>query len=164
MNARTAFHLTGRHVLFMLLGFFAVMMTVNATFVWLSLSSWSGLSTEDAYRQGLNHNDTLAGSRRQQGLDWRLAYELRSENDGGAQLTVRLAGSEGPPPAVVRVRADLVRPTHEGNDFSLALTPRGDGVYSANFATPLKGQWDMVILAERRNGERYRLEDRIWIK
>ncbi|MDP6343656.1 MAG: FixH family protein, partial [Alphaproteobacteria bacterium] len=51
--------LTGRDVLWLLLGFFALIIVVNGIFVVLALNSFSGVSTENAYRQGLAYNQTL---------------------------------------------------------------------------------------------------------
>ncbi|MHA1599926.1 MAG: FixH family protein, partial [Alphaproteobacteria bacterium] len=45
--------LTGRHVLIMVLAFFGLVIAANVIFVVLAWQSWSGLSTDDAYRRGL---------------------------------------------------------------------------------------------------------------
>ena len=67
--------ITGRKVLWMLLGFFGVMMAVNGIFVYLALSSFSGLETVNAYVKGLDYNATLRRGAAQKALGWQVERE-----------------------------------------------------------------------------------------
>ena len=62
----------GRHVLMGLIAFFGVMLLANGIFVYFAVATFSGGDTSNAYRKGLNYNDTLAA----------------------AELQTRLAGAE----------------------------------------------------------------------
>ena len=48
--------LTGRHVLYMILGFFGVVLLANVVFVYLAMDTFTGLATEGAYVKGLSYN------------------------------------------------------------------------------------------------------------
>ncbi|MDP6704706.1 MAG: FixH family protein [Alphaproteobacteria bacterium] len=163
MTGSTAKELTGRHVLAMLVGFFAVILVANIVFVWLALDSWTGLDTENAYLRGLDYNRTLEQAAAQQRLGWRLDYEIVDEG-ANRRLTVRLSDRDGAPIAGLRVGAQLKRPTHDGHDLALTLEPRGGGVYGATFRPPLPGQWDLTVRAGRGEVPDFVLEDRIEIR
>ena len=62
--------ITGKHVLFILFGFFGVMLAVNGVFVHFATATFSGVSTEDAYRKGLHYNETIAAFQVQQATGW----------------------------------------------------------------------------------------------
>ena len=51
--------LTGAHVLAGLFAFFGVMLAANGVFVYVATTTFSGLSTDDAYRKGLSYNETI---------------------------------------------------------------------------------------------------------
>ena len=50
--------LRGVHVLLMVLGFFGVIFAANLVFVFVSLETFSGIETENAYEVGRNYNET----------------------------------------------------------------------------------------------------------
>ena len=56
----TPARITGRHVLFAMLAFFAVVIGVNATMITYAVGTFSGEEEADAYRKGLDYNQTLA--------------------------------------------------------------------------------------------------------
>ncbi len=157
MSARP---LTGRHVLALLLGFFAIVLLANVAFVWLALDSWTGLDTEQAYQKGLNYNRTIEAAAAQRRLGWRLDYSLAAA-DGDKELQVRLHDDKGLPLADRKITATLVRPTHAGHDLTLTLAATGPGRYQARFRPPLPGQWDLTIRVERTGGPPFLLEDRV---
>jgi nitrogen fixation protein FixH len=62
-----------------------------------------------------------------------------------------------------RVMAEVVRPTSEGHDFTVELSYQGQGRYTADFALPLPGQWDIRVVADHPQGD-YQEVKRVLIK
>lgn len=144
-----------------------VVIAVNGVLVYFALGSWTGISTDDAYRKGLAYNQALAAARAQDQRGWSatVAFE-RKEGDGAGhagRLVVAFTDRDGDPLEDLRVTAALLRPTHEGYDQHIALTQQGSGVYAEDVVLPLPGQWDARIEAHRRDDAfvtRHRLDVR----
>ncbi|MDP6563246.1 MAG: FixH family protein [Alphaproteobacteria bacterium] len=157
--------LTGRDVLWLLLGFFALIIVVNGIFVVLALNSFSGVSTENAYRQGLAYNQTLQAAARQKALGWsaRLMAEPRISG-GEAALTVRLADADGGPLDGLAVTGEMRRPAHDRADIALRFEALGKGQYRARVHPAEAGQWDLSVLATGAAETRFRWEKRLWLE
>ena len=156
--------ITGRHVLFALLAFFGVVITTNTVFVILALDSWTGVSTQDAYQRGLAYNEVLRAAATQRDLGWTGEVEFESLRDGRGRLEATFADRNGNPVEHLTVRGVVRRPTHEGHDREIALDRSGSGRYTADLTLPLRGQWDVRLHAQGRDGKRFVIEDRIWLK
>ncbi len=154
--------ISGRHVLYMMLGFFATVTAVNLVFVFFALSGFSGLDTEDAYQKGLAYNETLQAADAQRALGWSAALEGRLTEGGPAPLRLSYRDAAGRPLDGMTVRAEIRRPVKEGHDFVADLLPLGPGIYGADVAVALKGQWDIRVTATDRAGQRHILEQRLW--
>jgi nitrogen fixation protein FixH len=161
MHVRT---LTGRHVLYWILGFFAVVLAANGTFVYLALSTWTGLSTENAYQRGIDYNDVLDTAARQRALGWTGALSFAPAGDGRVRLSLAVTDRRGMPVDNLEVAADIRRPTNEDFDQAAVLAPGGAGVYEAELELPLRGQWDVRAIGEAQDGRRFEIEERIWLK
>lgn len=153
---------TGRTLLFALLAFFGVMVIANGIFVYFATESWTGLTTEDAYREGLSYNETLARAERQRALGWQSTLALVALDGNRARLSLLVRDSEGQAVASNAITALFRRPTQEGHDFEVVLAPTGDGAYAAEFALPLPGQWDVRVSITRADAESYLIETRLW--
>lgn len=156
--------LTGRHVLLMLLGFFGAVAAANAVFIYLAVSSFPGLETENAYARGLAYNETLRDAEAQRKLGWSVTLDHAATEGGGQRLTVSIRDRAGVPLADLAVAGVLRRPTHEGMDQSLDFRPLGAGRYAAEPSLPAAGQWDIRLSATARDGAFYLLERRLWLK
>ena len=132
--------ITGKHVLVMLLAFFGVMLVVNAVFVYFATSTFSGLSTEDAYRKGVHYNDSLAEFRAQQTAGWSASVEVAGET---VRLTIR--DGDGRPVDGLEIRAHLGRPATQAMDRQLAFTGEGEGLYVAETGGLAAGQWQLNV-------------------
>lgn len=156
--------ITGRHVLFAMLAFFGVVIATNAVFVVLALDTWTGLSTDDAYRRGLDYNTVLRAAEDQRALGWTGEVSFDPADDGRGTLAARFTDRNGDVLDHLAVRAEVRRPTHEGHDREVVLERSGPGRYRAELALPLRGQWDVRLHAEGRDGTRFVIEDRIWLR
>ena len=164
MNAPDNTILTGRHVLIAVLAFFGLVIAVNGVFIVLALQSWSGLSTDDAYRRGLAYNETLRQAEAQRALGWQARAELTPLADGRARLSVVFTDRADAPIDGLVIVGQLRRPSREGADRAVALTRQGPGRYGADVDLPLLGQWDLRLRADSPDGKTFILEDRLWLK
>lgn len=145
--------ITGRTVLYWVIAFFVIIFAANGVFVYFALSSWPGLSTDNAYEKGLRYNATLAEGAAQQKLGWRSSVVAPK----GQKLEVRFSGSDGNPLPGLEVTAAMVRPSHEGYDVSVKLRSVEPGLYVAPVTLGLKGHWMVEVNATNEAGDRYKM-------
>lgn len=130
-----------------------LVVVVNGIMVAFALSTWTGLETQDYYEKGLAYNQNLAAAHAQAERGWRATFALDDVTGTGdsrtGQLSATFADRDGKPLADLDVRAVILRPTSEGHDQQLTLSPAGKGVYRASVTFPLPGQWDVRIHAYR---------------
>lgn len=157
--------LTGRQVLFILIGFFGVMLVANLTMVYFAMDSWTGLTAKKSYAQGIQYNTTLADAERQKALGWSLNVESTLGRDGQASFRMMLADKTGAPLRGHQVKAVLQRPTHENDDHQVTFAQQADGAYIAAVDGVAQGNWKLLIQFLDNNGDRqfYR-EERLWLK
>lgn len=139
-----------------------VVFAVNGVMISLALETFPGLTSGDAYHEGLKYNQTLAAARAQDQKGWQanVSFVPRPKDASMAQLgeegvkhggdfVVTLADRDGTPLSRLDVTVYLLRPTHEGEDVREPLTPKNAGVYSAALDLPSPGQWEARVLAQR---------------
>ena len=78
-----------------------------------------------------------------------LEYEGSLTIEGG-RIAYRVIDAKGAPLVADEVSAVFKRPVDEREDFTLALTPDGQGLFTAERDIP-RGQW-IVDIATRRDG------------
>ncbi len=156
--------LTGKHVAFILAGFFGLMFAVNGVFVYFALGSFSGVSVEDAYRRGLDYNQELAQKQQQEERNWKHSFEFVQTGEGAGKVTLILDDKNGNRIAGLSVNGHLKRPVVALADRPVEFLEQGQG-YVAKLDFTDKGQWDIVVLLEGGGFENpYRLEKRIWVE
>jgi len=136
-------------------GGFAVVLAVNLIMVFFAFDSWTGIDRANAYKDGLAYNDTLAAEERQRALGWTGDIAVTEAGDGRAQVRLTLADDDGTPMNRADVMVRFHRPTHGGADFQTALGWLGDGSYGAEVDLPMRGLWEVHVIAETR-GSRWR--------
>ena len=135
---------TGRHVLFLMLGFFAVIIATDSFLVYKAISTFGGIETDDAYRKGLAYNDRIAEERAQAALGWTKDARLDAER-GELRLTVRDKNQKGI--GGLQITALFGRPATNTHDRTLQLTQIGDGEYMATLGAIEPGNWVATIAA-----------------
>ena len=96
-----------------------------------------------------------------------MTLDQRPTQQTGDTLRITLSVPKGEQvPQTLLVR--FIRPTAEGYDHDLILTPQtghpGVVSYGAPVALPLPGVWDMVILAKSEDEVKYTLKDRLFVQ
>ncbi|MBF0417812.1 MAG: FixH family protein [Magnetococcales bacterium] len=143
--------------------FFVVVFVVNAIFVRLSLTSWSGVVTEKAYDKGLAYNQVLKAQQTQDAMGWRVTLEdgtLRAGTLGTLHLTVE--DQQGTPIRGARVAGTLVRPVQQGYDQEFDMKESSPGRYEVGLSVPMSGIWELKVHVDAAGGE-YRLARRIQV-
>ncbi|MDP2358328.1 MAG: FixH family protein [Beijerinckiaceae bacterium] len=139
--------LTGRMVLFMLLAFFGVIITVNMVMLRLASSTFSGLGDKNAYVAGISHNKSLAAAREQDNRAWKVDANIRRVAPGRSVVTI--LRSDGGMAANTDVTVRFQHPSSGSLDRSVSLPSVGANTWRAGLELPA-GVWDIVI--EMRSG------------
>ena len=156
--------LTGRHVLFWILGFFAAVFIANGFIVYFASESWTGLDTEDAYRKGLDYNSDIRAAQDQRALGWRAGLSLQPGDDDLYRLTAEFTDAQDAPVLGLEVEATLKRPVQDRLDQTVMLEPAGGGAYKKDVVLPAPGQWEVVIEARGLEGEQFVIEKRFIVQ
>ncbi len=151
--------ITGRMVLIGFIAFFGVVGAVNAVFMYLALSTWPGLSTQDAYIKGIAYNQTLAEAEVQRALGWQSYVSVVR----GGDLEVVFADKYNAPIGNLTVEAVMMRPLGDERIFPVTLTESSPGHYAGSFAAPLPGRWKVEIHAHNA-ASHYRMLHEVMIQ
>ncbi len=154
---------TGRTVLFWLLGFFGFVMVVNAVMVKAATSTFGGLETGSSYKAGLMFKQEIASAERQTALHWRVDGKLTRDKAGDAVLDVAVHDAKGAALTGLTAMARLAHPADARQDREVPLSRTGAGAFhGAVPAAP--GQWELVLDFDR-DGERvFRSRSRVTLK
>jgi nitrogen fixation protein FixH len=152
-----------RWIPWMFVAFLAVVLVANGTLVAIALSTWTGLSTTNAYQKGLAYNQTLEAARAQAALGWQAELVFTQLEEQRGRLDLFLKNAAGVPIERAEVRASLVRPTQQGHDFDLLLESRGGGKYTHTIEVPIAGIWDTRVNVEKEQQVFY-LQRRILVR
>ncbi len=160
-NPKTqAKQLRGKHVLFGLLSFFAVIFIVNGIFLSKAISSFPGEITKKSYIQGINYNDTIELRRTQQELGWTAEVGIANLQTGNA-LLVRLFDEGNIPLNGLSVMALLSQHSNEHTTLEAQLEPLGGGEYSIAVDELEKGRWTCRILVSSDDGASFEVKKEI---
>lgn len=153
--------ITGTTVLIVMISFFAVVFAVNAYFVTVALTSYTGIIQNEPYRDGLAYNHRIAAEQQQEALGWTETLAMRP--DGAVELT--LSAKDGKPVTGLSVKAVLSRPTTDKGERSAAFAEAQPGTYDLSFADAERGGWILTAEAYEAGGKEpvYRLRRRLWL-
>lgn len=140
--------------------FFLVVFGANGIMLYFALDSWTGLSTENAFQQGLNYNDRIAERDHQAALGWQVSFDAVPDRPGHVVFDMRVDDDRGVPITAAAVAVSLTRPTHEGYDTTATLTHMGGGNYVGEADLSLPGQWQVELVIDEPRG-RYRHSERV---
>ncbi len=155
--------LTGKHVLFILLGCFGVVFAVNGYFAYSAIHTLPGEQRDATYEAGLHYNATLAEQRAQDALHW----THKSQVLPGSRLSISLNGADGAPVAGLAMEGWLERPSSNKADRKLTFKEVDAGRYEAADDAPEAGAWVLTFKAEKPQAggvpATYRSKERLWI-
>ena len=145
---RRPFQLTGGMVAAMLILFFGVIVSVNATIMTMALRTMPGVETRSAYETSQHFNEEIARQHERDARGWSATAALTRQGEG-ATLIVTLADRNGGPLAGLAASARLRHPATSARDHDLTLNESRPGRYEAGFRTIEAGSWILELQAKR---------------
>jgi nitrogen fixation protein FixH len=130
------------------IGFIAVQMSIVFTMMYVATSDPTFAVEPDYYEKALAWDATAAQHRTNERLGWRA--DVRAEGAGtAADLVLTLTTSDGTPLDGGVVSAELFSNVRAGERTSIALEPRGGGVYRARAPFDRAGMWECRLTVKR---------------
>lgn len=139
---------TGRKFLFVMLGFFGVIIAVNSLMAWFAVSNFRGVVVQSSFVASQDFNRDLARFAEQEARGWRVEAELQ-----GARPKIRLWDAQGAPLSGLAVSVTAMRPIDQREDRMLSLRETAPGVYEAG-QDLRPGQWTLQLVIDGA-GPRY---------
>jgi nitrogen fixation protein FixH len=155
---------TGRMVLFCLLGFFGVVFAVNGVMIHEALSTFGGVETDSAYQAGRKYEEDMAMARAQDARQWRVDADVEPMPDGMARLDIVARDAAGQPLAGLDALAKFERPTDSRLDRPVTVTESSAGRFRGSAEDLPAGQWDLIIELSRHGDRLFRSVSRIVLK
>ena len=107
--------------------------------LWLAISSYDGLVTDDYYKQGLTVNEVLHRDH----LAVNLGLQADVMKSGlGVRLLLTASGDATLPGAI---NLKLAHPTRAGLDQSVPMVLEGQGLYTGKLAADINGRWLVAL-------------------
>jgi len=164
---------SGRHMLLFLSVFFGMMFLVNGIFLYYAVTTFNGLSTDDAYRKGLHYNERIGEGVAQSKLGWTSSIKVDPKLEF---LTLKLADKNGAPLRGAQLDAELSRPASDRFDITLKMVERAPGTYVTVLNAGREdgvalGNWVFKLNVYEAGNEAaegaakiiYRMKNRIWL-
>lgn len=155
--------LTGRAVLYWLIGFFGIVFAVNGVLVQAATSTFRGLETGSSYKAGLLFREDLESAERQESLHWKVDGKLSRDQAGQAALDISVRDAQGAALAGLTAQARLAHPADSHLDQAISLNGTGAGAFhGAAAATP--GQWELIVDLYRGDDRLFRSRNRVTLR
>jgi len=151
--------LTGRKVLFMLLGFFGVVIAVNAIMAKLAIQTLPGTEVDSAYSASLAYENEIAAAHDQNARNWKVDAHIQRGPDGGAMLQAR--DNSGLPMTGLKFQGRFERPADRRADQAVALAEVASGIYRGSAPLIGPGQWDLVLEGDARGQRMFLSRNRV---
>ena len=138
--------ITGKHVLFGMIGFFAVVIAVDATFITLAVQSHPGEEVKNSYVLGLDYNRELERRAEQAELGWTAQAGLTEEH----LFVVRISQADGAPMSGLTVSARMHVAGQQEEGQAIELTERAPGEYAAAASVSAPAKIEAAISVKRK--------------
>jgi len=150
---------TGRHVLWALLGAFGVILIANGAFVFFAATTFPGNEVDDSYRRGLDYNETLRADRGQRADGWS-ATIVGTEHGVEVNLENPSKGSG----AGLVLAGEIRRPGRPDLDRTLGFEEIAVGRYQSDIELE-PGRWELIAIAKNAGGaEILRLHETLHVR
>lgn len=149
------FRVKGWHVAAGVTAFFAVVITVDASFAVLAYRTHPGQVSATPYEDGLHYNRHIDRLRIQDRLGWRATAAAAP-----GMLALEFRDREGAPLKGLKVSATLQRPATETGQVLATFRETRAGRYEAPVGVRA-GAWDMTAEARSRSGAVFVAERRL---
>lgn len=136
--------LTGRMVLAMLLGFFAVVFGANAIMARFAFQTFRGLASNHAYTDGLAYNNEIQAAHDQDARGWQVKGNVTRIAPGRTRIVFTQVNAQGKPVGKLEWSLRFEHPVDRTRDKTLALSLDKEGAYSGEAAIE-PGQWGLAL-------------------
>lgn len=163
---KSEFRLTGRHVLFILVGCFGIVFAVNGLMVWKAVGSFPGLVTESSFRDSQRFNAEIAAAEAQAARGWRVEATTSRTADGTATVVLAARDRDGRPLSGVAFHARLEHPADRHRDHVLTLAPVAGSSdrFEGKVAGVSPGKWGLVIEGDAAAGRLYLSQNTVYFE
>lgn len=156
MSHAPAAPFTGRKFLWLMIGFFGLVIAVNLVLAVQASRTFTGMVVKNGYVASQDFNKGLAAGRTQAALGW----QVEVSSDAG-RLMVGARDAGGQPLEGLSATARLARPL-DPEAATVPLNATGPGQYAAMDSLP-PGLWDAEIEI-RQGARRYHLVHRLHVQ
>ena len=132
---------SGKLILLYFVMFFGFIATMDGIFVYMAISTQTGVVTDQAYERGLAFNDIVEKAKSQPLLNQTANYE-------SGVLRWKLADDDNNPLTSAIVSARIIRPVQDGYDHDITLEHQGNGIYEVHLNLPLQGRWRAKLISK----------------
>ncbi len=146
--------LTGWHVLFIFVGAFGVIITVNLTLAFNAVRTFPGLEVDNSYVASQTFD---ARRDAQLALGWTVGAEY-----AGDRLVLSITDRAGQPVQIERMEATLGRATHVKDDRTPAFVFDGTAYVAAERLAP--GNWNLRMKAIAPDGTMFQQRIPIYVR
>jgi nitrogen fixation protein FixH len=133
---------TGRDMLFLMVAFFAVVISVNMAMAVIASGSWSGLVVKNSYVASQQFNEKTAELERSAAMDVHASLSYQK-----GEVVVQLNDTSGAVLSANSVTLRIGRPSFDGQDRNLTMSCGSDGACRAQ-ANLGPGIWTGEVEAE----------------
>jgi nitrogen fixation protein FixH len=151
-------------VLFSVLAFFAVIISVNVTMMTLAIKTLPGVDVDNAYGAGLAYNREISAAHEQDARGWHVAAHVERAVDGRGSIAVEARDTGGVAVTGVAFTARLARPTDRRADQAITLVERETGVYRGVAEDVAPGQWELIIEGDRGSERLFLSHNRLTLR
>lgn len=160
------FRLTGRHVLFILIGVFAFIFAVNGVMVWKAVESFPGVVTQSSYRDSQRFNRSIAEAQVQASRGWRVDASAVRSPDGRVVVRLEARDAAGAPVSGVSFKATLQHPANRAHDHVVPLPalPGAAGIFEGVATGVTEGKWGLEVEGEGAEGRVFLSENSLFLR
>lgn len=131
--------------------FFVVLAIIDGIMVTIAIRTQTGTVTKHPYEQGLNYNQIINASEKQNTLGWNGDINFHSTSNKTGNLKFILKDKSGTIFEPENVSATITRPTQSGMDFEIKLIHDESGIFLSDINFPLTGLWEIRIFVKDHN-------------
>lgn len=144
--------LRGVHVLWMVIGFFALIIGTDTYFIISAVNTFPGEQVRNSYVLGLDYNREIEERSKQADLGW--TVEAGVVRDGRTALVVRFADKAQSPVTGLRVNASYFIVAGGREEHSVTLDEGDPGEYRAYLEDAHAGRAEFTITAAQTGDEK----------
>lgn len=133
------------------IGFFVCLAGVEAWFVTIAHTTFSGVVTDNAYSIGLAYDDVLARREAEKRLGWSSSLQFDRGDGLSGRLTLVAKDAQGRPLTGLAVHATAERMSRFPQILAVVFSETSPGQYSAPLDVPLAGRWFVRTKLEKDN-------------